>query len=358
MARSAEEEIRRLLKQLRGKTLAVEFGARLGLKRQTYESYESGARRIPFELRATLTTEFPDLKARVKDLFDRYEQERPVAPDPKTREERTREAVITQMLKVGRKPEAEHEMRRALTTTLTDAARVWLLEELSDLETTTGRIDSGISTVQRAIDVAHEAGLHRSELRMRENLARRFTLDSDFATAHTVLDTALKYHPEAGPIWRRKAIVHWYSEAYADACACLRTARASGLSEDEIVHARGNVLAEWGLLERAYDDLTRAIDIAATTALRAYARSTRAHVLCRLDEHEKALAEFASAEEETPDNSWLHYFRALCHAKYGDHESAISGLKRALSLNGPKLNQSKRERALQLLSDYGAALDS
>src|SRR5579884_4096452 len=58
----------------------------------------------------------------------------------------------------------------------------------------------------------------------------------------------------------------------------------------------------------------------------AYARSMRAYVLMQRDEKDRAFAEFAEAEKVTPENAWLHYFRALCYGQLGDTDQLVAGL--------------------------------
>ena len=69
---------------------------------------------------------------------------------------------------------------------------------------------------------------------------------------------------------------------------------------------------------------------------------------------EAALADWQLAEEITPENSWLHYFRASYFLDVGESEDAVRAFRRALASSSPPLNLPKRERALEALRGLSA----
>ena len=147
--------------------------------------------------------------------------------------------------------------------------------------------------------------------------------------------------------------MHWHDHDYASAYACLLAATTHGAPRHRVLYVRGQVLAEWGNFEAAVADLSAALRLSIDADHAAYARTTRAFAYANLGRTKMAMREFAAAENVTPDNGWLHYFRALSHRLMGDEETCFRGLERALRANVPPLNAKKREHALALLREAG-----
>jgi tetratricopeptide (TPR) repeat protein len=356
MGGQALDTFGRLLRHFRkreGLTLH-EMGMKVDLSSQMVGAIERGTRYPSSQLRDRLLELFPKDKEEIESRYSAAKLEQEA--------ERTRavsrsapstqlQLQVTGMIKVDRVPEARAAIKRALAGDQEPAQRVWLLDQLAGLEASNGDIE--IDLRREAIEIAHESGLHDEERTLRLTLARRLTFRGDYTAAHALLDEGLKRHPDAGALWRRKGIVHWYAHEYADALACLNAAMASGIPLSRIVHSRGQILAEWGNFAAAVDDLTLAMEEATSPANEAYARSTRAYAIAELGDFTLAMSEFTLAEQVTPDNAWLHYFRALCHHKRGNKEQAIEGLHRALEGDIPKLNSAKRAHAIATLKQYG-----
>lgn len=358
MDERAREAFGKMLRRLRtheGLTL-VELGTKVRLSSQMVGAIERGERYPSSQLRSELPKLFPSDTEEIEKRYKTAKEEQEAKQSSRRKTQGTPlQRQIAGMIKVDRVREAKAAIKRALTGDQEPALRVWLLDHLAELEANNGDLE--INHRREAIGIAHESGLHDEERRLRLTLARRLTQRSDFVAAHAVLDEGLRHHPEEGVFWRRKGIVHWYAHEYSDAVACLNSARANGIPLTRIVHSRGQVLAEWGNFAAAVDDLTQAIDEATSPANAAYARSTRAYAIANLGDFDLAMSEFAIAEHVTPENAWLHFFRALCHDKEGNREQAIEGLRRSLKFDVPALNQLKRVQAIAQLKQYGIDAD-
>ncbi len=351
-----------LLERLRGEELQFDFAAKVRITRQQYGMIKSGKRRPDETLRDALVARFPESQSEIEALYAEVETERLARREQRASAhagvDKRLQGMIANLMKVGRIEEARASIGRSLDGGPSPATRVWLLDQLADLESSQGNHDAGTAARREAIESAHASELHDEELRLRLALGRLLSARAEFEAAHAVVDEGLRYHPAAGALWRRKAIVHWYQHEYPDAYACLASARAHGVPLSRIVHTRGQVLAEWGNYSAAVEDLTQAMEEATSPANEAYARSTRAYVLANLGEVNQAMSEFAFAERVTPKNAWLHYFRALCHGKIGDEEQLIEGLKRALECEVPSLNPAKRAHAIAVLKEHGIEINS
>jgi|SRR5579862_7364861 len=357
MESTASAAFGQLLERLRGKEAQLDFAARVGITRQQYGMIKAGKRRPDSSLRDALVARFPECQSEIEKLYADVETERLARREQRSSAhaglDKRLQRLIANSIKVGRIEEARAGIARSLEGAQSPATRVWLLDQLADLESTDGNPDAAIAARREAIRYAHASGLHDDELRLCLTLARLLTVSQQYVAAHEAVDECLKDHPDAGALWRRKAIVHWYEHQYPDAYACLASARTNGVPLSRIVHTRGQVLAEWGNYTAAVEDLTQAVDEATSPANAAYARSTRAYALANLGDVDHAMSEFALAETVTPANAWLHYFRALCHGKIGDEERLCNGLKRALECEVPRLNSPKQAHAIAILKEHG-----
>ena len=351
-------EFGRLIRELRGSRRQKDIAHELHRSRTLVASIETGHSRPTPEFLSDFVELFPEHEQALIRTYNEL--------PPKTRRGRTQRVTredlaqrrIDSMIERGRAAEAKAGIELSLHTESDPTYRVWLLEQLGQLELQDGNRDATLDLYAKAIDAADAASLAERASEIRNHLAGLFTHGDQFPEAHAVVDARLLIDPADGRLWRRKGIIHWYAHSYPDAYACLTTAHAFGQPVSRIVHSRGQVLAEWGNYPAALADLDHALDQPASDRDHAYARSTRAYVYAQLGDLDLALKEFAVAEEVTPDNAWLHYFRALCYIRYEERDRAIAGLEAALACDIPPLNGPKRERALQLLHDYGITQDS
>jgi tetratricopeptide (TPR) repeat protein len=163
----------------------------------------------------------------------------------------------------------------------------------------------------------------------------------------------LRWSPRDKELWRRFGIVHWYAWDFAEAYASLTTAERYGLERNHVCHARGGVLAEWGLYDEAVDELTYAIDHAASRLAAAYARNGRAYALARLGEASRAEADWAASHDVAPANAWLRYLRGRIEDDGGDRESASRDYRLALCEESPRLVGPRREFVEERLRALG-----
>lgn len=355
----AREEFAKLLKRfrLRAKETQLEFADRLPISRSYYSMIERCHRPPPEQLRDELVRLYPRERDEIEALYDAVEEEEKLrASSSAGRRQTASQRAIVELMRVGRNREARASITRELRTNGDPGTRVWLLDHLVCIEIALGNVGAVMDLACEAIETAHMSGLHEDERRLRQLLARRLARQADYSAAHAVIDEGLMHHPDAADLWYRKGILHWYEHDYPPAAACFMSAEASGLSKREFFYARGAVSAEWGHFARAIDDLTFAIEHPDTPIEQAaHARSARAWALANSGQVERALAEWEVAEEVTPENAWLHYFRARCYGELGDTDRMLAGLCRALDCEAPALNQPKRVHATELLQQYECA---
>lgn len=352
--RPARTEFAKLLRRLRGKDPQVEFARKLGiLSRSTYSMIERGHRRAQVPHRDNLIKLHPNERAEIEARFAAMDEEDSIRANSSSgRRQTSIQRIILESMKVGRDKEARASIMRELRTSEDPRTRIWLLEHLGCVELALGNADSFMAVASETIETAHASGLHDEERRLRKRLARRLAREGDYTGAHAVIDEGLEHHPDAAALWHRKGILHWYAHEYADAVACFMSARASGLNKRRFLYARGSVFAEWGHFAQAIEDLTFAVENPSTPANQAYARSTRAYALANSGQIDKAFAEWELAELVTPENAWLHYFRALCYRDTGDTDRMLSELRCAIECDVPALNEAKRVHAAEILRQY------
>jgi len=351
-----------LLRTLQGETTDVEFAVQIGVPRSTYTMVKLGRRYANEKLVAGLLRNFADHSEEIVAAFGQLPpfSERPsgrrgrAAPSSESEFQQS----LIEMIRTGRGPEARAGINRALGTSADAPHKLWLLDHLADLEFGSGRFDEGIDAWESALAVAVAADLYEDEIELRSRIASRLTNGGFPDQALHVIDDGLVRDPEAGRLWRRKGIIQWHQHDYSNAYASLVSAASNGVSTELVLYARGQVLAEWGAHASAVAELSKALRQKLPAERAAYVRVTRAHAYAQLGKTKLALREFATAERVTPENGWLHYFRALCHATLGDKEAAVEGLVRAVRSEVPPLNPKKREHALALLADMGVRLDS
>lgn len=350
---SAFAPLVRALRESAGQTQAA-FAERLNVSRSLVGNIETGVRPSR-EFVELLVRSFPDQRDSIVSTFDGLEQRRTSKPAGRKAETPVQRD-ITFLMSSGRHREAHTAVLRELQRPQPGLERVWLTERLAEVHFILSEPEDGIKALGDAIDACRDAtssseDLGDKEIELREMLAGRLQHRDDFVAAHAVLDGGLVEAPDAGALWHRKGIVHWYEHAYSDAYASIMTAVKCGVPLSRVLHARGQLLAEWGNPRAAIEDLTGVLEDEYAESLAAYARSTRAHAFAQLGDFERALLEWSIAERATPDNGWLHYFRALANYHQGSYAEASQGLRRALACSSPHLNLPKRIRAEAILRE-------
>ena len=329
----------------------VAFATRFPVSRSVIANVETGASPSTSFL-ARLIELFPDQEQAILDAYERYGSHRRLSPStkrPKNTALQRAEAQITR----GQFTIAKRALDYELRTVADDHERFAILEAL-------GRIHVGLNAHATSQEVFAEAANLGEKLfpddervlHVWDRLAVALQRQRKYATAHEHLNVALLHHTDAPLLWRRKGIVHWYEHDYSNAYASLTTALELGNPRRGIIHARGQVLAEWGNYDAAVAELDNVLANPTYSPISlAYARSARAYALAKLGDTEQALREFGDAEKITPKNAWLHYFRALCFVEIDEPGKALEGFTRALEAHEPPLNLPKRRRAEEMLRD-------
>lgn len=312
------------------------FAARLSVSRSLIGNVETGT--LPSRtFVSALVAAFPDRDVVITDAYGRVDEARTAHAVTKPRSVLQRRVDV--QIDSGRLLEAAAAIRYELTSDDSREDRLWLLERLAQVQFLVGREDEGLYTMTLAVDACRPDNVHyptSKHIALQTELASRLQRRDDFAAAQNVLDAGLIAQPAAAALWHRKGIVHWYAHGYCEAYACLMTALKHGHPLRRIVHARGQVLAEWGSHSAAILDLTNAVDDPHVTPVAAaYARSTRAFAQAKLGDWQSALEQWQMAEVVTPDNAWLHYFRATCYIDHQEYDLAEAGFRRALQCRSP-----------------------
>lgn len=351
------DDLAQLLFELQGDKGAEAFAASLDTPRATYWSYKHQYRYPSEAFIGRLLAAYPERSEEIVAAYgqipprgQRRHRSRQRALSPRAS---TFQLSIVEMVKAGRAAEARAGILAALAADAPSENRIWLLDQLADLEFAAGNFSAGVEAWESGLAFAVADGLEAEEIEIRLRLASRLGNAEKYPDALAILDEGLARHPFSGRLWRRRGLLCWHDGRLPEAFACLKAAETYGVKLDDILYVRGQVFADWGQYERAVTDLSEALRRKATTPLRAaYVRTTRAHAYARLGKTKRALREFAAAELVTPRNGWLHYFKALCQREIGDHVAAIESLNRALGADAPPLTPLKREAAVRLLSEW------
>jgi tetratricopeptide (TPR) repeat protein len=303
-----------------------------------------------------LIKQFPKHKNRIEDAYERSlrRHSRMLGHRQQTALQQRIESQIT----AGRFESARRAILRGLANAPDAHETYWLYNRLHVALAALGRDDTANEALGSAITCAVGAGLHEEETLSRDRLASRHQIVGDFEAAHSVLDAGLIRFPATPKLWLRKGKVHWYEETYSLAYAALTAALKHGATRHSVLHARGQVLAEWGSFDAALADIANYLTFTkARPADIASARSARAYVWGQRGDLEQALAEFDEIEPLNPRSAWLHYRRALCYVSGRDTESATHYLTQALKCDSPKLNPPRKRHAMALLSNYGIVVE-
>ena len=164
-----------------------------------------------------------------------------------------------------------------------------------------------------------------------------------------------KYPTEAlGYSFRAGAL--WYSGDAMAAIEDYSKALEFGPTDSRALSGRGQVFVERGEFLKAVQDLDAALEnIEETpvpderwrTALRAYTLNGRAAAYAGLGEFDRALSEFENSILLWPRNAWVYYNRAEAYERRGRTAEALDNYRLALTMNSPRLNASRRQKAEQ-----------
>lgn len=182
--------------------------------------------------------------------------------------------------------------------------------------------------------------------------ARAALEDEEYGLARALLLDALDSNtrPE---LFHELAVVDWYDGALNDAVEEFRAALDGGIPREDVLQGLGQVRVEMGDFEQGVADLTEVIDSGEFDEVSvAYSRSTRALGLGGLGRLDEALDELRKAEKVTPQNSWLHFNRAIV-LDWADDDAAVESYVRSLTCADPSLNRPKRIFAQDRLRDLG-----
>jgi tetratricopeptide (TPR) repeat protein len=317
-----------------------QVAARAGLSPGHLSLLVNGKRDLTRDTYEKLAAAFPEFQDRLAKVLATHEAR---ATDPSAVELHRIETLIDR----GRKPEASGALTRLIARpSLPPSVAALAHGHLASIEFDARNVDAGTANFLKAIDAARRSADGVREEAYLERLALRLTQAECYEEAERFVVAAVARNFYNTTLWRRLGVVRWYANALLDAYAALSVALLLGHPRNHIVHARGQVLAELGQHEAAIVELTEAIDIARTPLSKAYARSSRAWAHAQGGDKDLALEEFAEAERETPDNGWLHFFRARCYDLGSDSELALSSFNVALQSSAPPLTRAKREFAL------------
>lgn len=162
-----------LLERLRGKEVQLDFSRRIGITRQQYGMIKAGKRRPDAPLRNALVALFPEVQSEIEALYTAVETEQLSRREDRASAlagiDKSLQRMVTSSIKVGRIGEARASIARSLAVDQAPATRVWLLDQLAELELTHGAPDAGITARREAIEKAHTSGLHDEELKLCPN---------------------------------------------------------------------------------------------------------------------------------------------------------------------------------------------
>lgn len=332
------------IRAARGYRSQKAFAAHAEISQSALSELVTGTRELTREMHARLVAKFPEFRQRLDAVLEAHER-------PELDQQRTVLAKIEQLLQRGRRREATGALERLLNTPYLSAsvgspAHV----HLGTLAFDEGDVDTGIAHFLDARALLRDDGQNGEADRVFEVLALRLTGGERYEQAEELALKLLEQDPLDTLLWRRLGVIRWYAGRPLDSYAALTTALWLGHRRQHIIHARGQVLVDLGLADLAIAELTEAISGAKTPLSIAYARSSRARAYALHDEHVLAFKEFALAEQETPDNAWLFYFRARSYDDIGRIDEAVADYETALEKTAPPLTRSKREFTLDRLS--------
>ncbi len=188
-----------------------------------------------------------------------------------------------------------------------------------------------------------------------ENLEiKRLLLNAMTAFNNEQYDKAVEYASQAielqadcWPAYRLRGVAYWYDEQFVDAIdEFTATLEFEDAPEQELLSARGQVLAELQEYQRAYKDLTRAVELGRQQGgdKLAFSLNGLGLTLVGLERIDDARRAFDESLQLQADNAWLHYNLGLLHMAEHETPEAVSCFERALEAKKPALTPRKRLR--------------
>jgi tetratricopeptide (TPR) repeat protein len=229
-----------------GRTL---FADRFG-KSRSYISGIENEHWVPKTMRDWLIRDFPDSKQRIEEAYKRSQQLRQAKKKTQSTRDPFRQR-IERWIAAGQFGFARAGLREKLKQATEPELIHWLYEHLATVYMSLDEDDRAVEALQATVDYAVKAGLKDDELASRIRLATYHQRRDNCQRAHEVLDDGLRRFPTAADLWLRKGKVHWQEQDHSPAYAALMTAEVYGGSHPAIIHARGQVLTEWGAYEAA-----------------------------------------------------------------------------------------------------------
>jgi|ERR1700691_2861793 tetratricopeptide (TPR) repeat protein len=326
------------LRDTAGETQA-DFAKRLYIARTTVANVETGTPPSP-ALVATLAGAFREHAVEIEAAATRFRKPRSAS------------------LKLSAQDQAfRHQIETLITTNdLEEAKRyldahtgpgddfdgdmdqeIWLLEQLSIVETLLGHNDASRAALEQAINLADDyisADIDATRTALRLRLTVSFDRDNHTDEAHRLLDAALGIAPATPDLWYRKAMLHWHQGDLGSTLAALELALRHRGRRQDILYIRGQIFTEWGRSDEAIADLKEVSEDhrrpehheACIVCAYAYSMYRRDEDIPNWDTS-KSL-ELRKTVKQTllgmavhvPNSPWPHYFRALCVLK--EYETA------------------------------------
>ncbi|MHB8510857.1 MAG: tetratricopeptide repeat protein [Actinomycetota bacterium] len=341
-----------LLVELRGERTQQQFASWLGIKRTLIANAEGGRAPGP-TLRAALVKRFPkrvqDIATAISNDFPRPNNRvsRELSKSPETSILRRSRGLILH----GRHAEAVNALQAAVADLADEEELVRCYRLLGEAHYVLQQKDKAYESWNQGLQIAVASSHKEIEAWMRNKIASQLTREDRFVEALNVVDEGLHRDFNSWKLWRRRGIVSWHAHDFAAAYAALTTAMEHGCPRQRSIHARGQVLAEWGQLEAAIDELGEAVANAETPLAVAYARNARAFALGQLGKTDAAFQEFSEVEKVEPNSGWLHYFKGRCFEIAGDLGLAADSYRKSLVSMSPPLNEPKRRFVSERLSE-------
>lgn len=207
-----------------------------------------------------------------------------------------------------------------------------------------------------AAEAAQAAAPYAEEIEL-----ARLLMNASVADANEQYDKAIAYATEAIALspdclvaYRYRAGAYWYSDQFVEALEDYTHLRDC-LDEPDagVLNGCGQVQAELGEYQQAWEDLNRAVALArqqGSEAYLPYCLNGRGRALTGLGRYDEAERDFAESLQLKPDNAWLHYNRGLLLVAQNEPDQARFCFELALHVQHPKLPARKRARVAGFLA--------
>ena len=206
---------------------------------------------------------------------------------------------------------------------------------------------------QRTDEILHEVS-SQQRLLMFSALANNWQFAEEHQQSVAFFSDCLSKDPEDVIAYRLRAGAYWYSGDLQNATDDFSIALRSLPGDPSLLGSRGQVLAEAGQFERAFEDLNGALRILEDTSrseqdpggmLKAYTLNGRGAAYAGIGEFRCAQQDFDESLTMCPKNAWVYYNQALAYERGGETAAAITSYKISLKMDAPKLNYLKRAYA-------------